>query len=542
MPRTNTLRHQGLTKLLVTLQLKLLWRSLRSNTSAMVMAGILLFYGSIGIAFFLFSFSTEFLNGEHQALPGIIAFGILIYLIAAVMYPAGETQITPEALSPYPISVRELAPRLMLLQLLQVRSVLVIISTTATLVLTIVLSISQGLFSWPLLIGAIVIMIASAFLTLGLGEVLVGSLTSTSTASTVKDKRSYLSIGAMLLLFVLYLKVVADPQSSFLSFSKIGAILQWTPLGAPGLSIVGILNGQYGHAAYGTILTLATVCAIVIVFYWNTARHLIAPLAVETTRSTHTSGAKQRKLLLPGLPATPGSAIFSRSLRNILHDSRQNTQLFMLGAMSMVFFYFGFSQSAAFGFSGVFVLVYVTATLAMNDYGYDGPANWIHLTSSVPARVLVPARHFASVVIPYTYACIYLLATVALFEPKVAIMVIGHGIAACLVGGSIGLLLSTYNPFPTATPGTNPFHDRSGASGSALFNALILLFAIWPPLIPGIALGIYAIITGKTVFIAVSIIVSLIIVLAFYAFAMKLAIRRVEGHYPEIFAKVRTFI
>ena len=114
----------------------------------------------------------------------------------------------------------------------------------------------------------------------------------------------------------------------------------------------------------------------------------------------------------------------------------------------------------------------------------------------------------------------------------------GAAITAC----GISLFLSVRNPYPTAKPGTNPWQDRSGFSVSAFISAFAGIFLAWIPMLPGILGLTYGYKNDMIAVEIIGVILILAVPIAAYLLVMRYAIRYLDNHYPEIFAKVRSYV
>src|SRR5699024_639304 len=101
-------------------------------------------------------------------------------------------------------------------------------------------------------------------------------------------------------------------------------------------------------------------------------------------------------LTLPFVPHTPAGIEFARSLRYVFRDNRLLLSVLVLPIVVIVLMV----QSTAQGISEIsYIAVVMSALLAgsiaVKDFGYDGPAMWVKMVASVPTSRLLLARHWA---------------------------------------------------------------------------------------------------------------------------------------------------
>ena len=144
--------------------------------------------------------------------------------------------------------------------------------------------------------------------------------------------------------------------------------------------------------------------------------------------------------------------------------------------------------------------------------------------------------------IGYLFLIAYLIAMNILANNHVlALILTPCFLGLAMSGGAVGVMLSSYNPFPVAKPGTNPWQDKSSFSAGALISSFASLLIGWIPSAPGVALVLIGHSTGMIWLTAVGMIVAIALPATLYFFAIKAAAKRVTVHYPEIFERVRSF-
>lgn len=530
-----------MTRTLLKLQFVLWGRSLRKNPSSMIMSVLVFVYALLGL--FSIGAMTAFAmhEGAYAAVAGAVGVGTLAYLLASVMMPSGESQLSPESFAIYPIRAKELIGGFALAAIAQSRGVAALICTIGTTLLVFVPLIIDGK-GW--LIAVIIpAMILQFLITIVLGLCLTTALGGTSTRAS-KERMTIIGTFLAFIGYFAFMAMINSDSSGNMNLGQLGRYIMWTPLGAAGGVISGAADGN-AVTALGCLLIAALTFGIALWFWLRgVANQLEAPLesVQKTNKRKEKAATTGVPLLLPGLRYGLGAMIYSRALVYSRRDSRLLGSFLLMPVFSIYFLYMGAVQQPGTEYLGAFVVALLGSALAANDFGYDGPANWLHISANVPARTLVPARHFASMTIGYLFLIAYLIAMNILANNHVlALILTPCFLGLAMSGGAVGVMLSSYNPFPVAKPGTNPWQDKSSFSAGALISSFASLLIGWIPSAPGVALVLIGHTTGMIWLTAVGMIVAIALPAILYFFAIKAATKRVTVHYPEIFERVRSF-
>ncbi|AKK06208.1 hypothetical protein CMUST_09460 [Corynebacterium mustelae] len=535
----------SLTRTLIRLNGLLWWRSFKANVSSIVVNLLILVYGAFGLIAITAIMGFEMLDGNLGALAGAVGLGATCYVFLAVMMPAGEGQVMPESLATFPVSTRQIMPGLMLIQLLQTRGFLALLCTFVTTVATCIVWSALG-FGVLHMIIVVFSMLLSLAIVFSLAES-VAILLSNASNTKRKDRKAIIGFVAFFVMWIAYMAVINSSDSRS-SLSTYGQYLQWSPLASSAGIVRFAAEGNWLNALACFGITIATLLVTVTVWWRSTNYRLANPLGGQSSTGNQHRGvaAKSagagRSLLLPGLAYTPRNMVLSRAVRYIKRDTRQIIALAMLPMMAVYFLVMDWRFGGSTVLLGVVLIAIFSSINAANDFGFDGPANWLHLTSNITAKDLLLGRHWGSV-LPTVMAswCFFLLVAVLKPIPETYLII---GIALGLQATSLGVsvFLTVYNPFPTARPGTSPWQDRSGFSAGAFISSFAGIFLAWIPLIPGIGLTIYGYVQGFMWAQVVGVILTISLGLGFYAMMLRVAINRLASHYPEIFAKVRRYV
>ncbi|BAU96352.1 ABC transporter permease [Corynebacterium suranareeae] len=525
-----------MTKTLLKLQLMLWGRTIKGNRASLVMMlmiSIYSFFGLIGFSLLL-GFSLE--QDQFGILAGIVTIGMLAYCVVAFMWPSGEGQLDPRVFATMPLEAKQLLPGFAISTLMQSRGITAVV---CTLVTTIVAAIFMPPSSWPILV---VMMLVSLITTLLLGE-LLGAVASGSSSSVSKDRKTVLTSVVFIVFILGYnLLIGADAMSRI---NVIGTYTKWTPLAAGAGAAEAFAAGLWLEAGILTVLALGYVTAGVWLWLRLINQALTAPLdqGGRGKNAKKTTDDGKKALFIPGVPWSVGGAIFSRSLRYLVKDSRLLGSLIVFPMLGLLFIFQSFTVEFFMIYVGLIMMAVFAGSIATNDFGYDGPASWLNIVSGVKAKTILLPRHWASMLPGGISLVAYIILTIVLAENKTTAVLLSFiGLGIFISGAAVALFVSTFNPYPTSKPGTNPWGDRSGYSGAAFIGAFAALFLGWIPTIPTIALGVFGLVSGQMWMVVLAEVLAVILPAAVYVATAKMCIAKVEKNLPEIFDKVKTHV
>jgi len=483
------------------------------------MAVLVFLYALIGIASFALTIWMLDPADRHWGWAGVFAIGTLGYVAVMVVIPSGEGQLRPADFAALPVSARDLLPAMAAATVLSTRGITAVVATLITTALAV-------WFSGPvwLLIAPLTLVV-----TLLLGEVV---RTFSSGAGRVSSERMNVLSGVLVIVMIFGFNMLISYGTENIPLNRIGGWLAWTPVGAAGGVIAALIDAAFlTAAAHLTILALTVALGA---WWWRRVigRRLIAPLDEVTREDT---GDRTEGVLLPGLPYTPTAMIYSRGLRYFRRDPRMTGAIAVFPLVVIILLIQGFNDDTLL-FFGMAFMALTSAAVAANDYGYDGPAGWTHLVTPVPARSLVLGRHLAQLTPMLVLLTLFDAAALLIADDTArAVLVAGLSLGMLISVAAFALLLSTFNPYPTAQPGTSPWADKSGFSGAAFVAAFGSLLIGWIPAAPGAALAF----AGWPV---PGVLLALAVPAVVYWFALRAAVHRVERHLPEIYAKVSRWV
>ncbi|GAB3702642.1 hypothetical protein [Corynebacterium nasicanis] len=506
-----------MTSLLLRLHRTLWRRSFTDNSAALIMAVLIAIYALIGLV--SLTLSVWMLDPADRAwgIVGMTGLGVLAYVAVGVVIPSGESQLRAADFATLPLSERELLPAMGWATLLTSRGLIAAVSTV----------LATGVAVWLSGWWWIVVMPLVLVMTLLLGEL---ARMASSGGGRVSSERMNILSGVLVIVMIFGFNMLMSFGLENVPLDRIGRLLAWTPVGAPAALGAAHHPGAFlGHLAV-TALTVALG-----VWWWRRviARRLDAPLDA-VTREEVTQ--RREQVLLPGLPYSAGTMIYSRGVRYFRRDPRMVGAIASFPVIALVLLVQGVLVDDSTLYIGMVLLALMSGALASNDFGYDGPAGWSHIVSGVPARTLLLARHLAQLTPMLVLVLVVDVAAVLLAENTTRaalVAVVSLGLLVSVAG--LALLLNTHNPFPTARPGTSPWADKSGFSGAAFVAAFGSLLLGWIPAAPGAALVAFG-------WVVPGLLLALALPAAFYWLCLRVAQRRVETHLPEIYDKVSRWV
>ncbi|MDO4631424.1 MAG: hypothetical protein Q4A82_03955 [Corynebacterium sp.] len=545
----------SLMRTLIKLHFTLWVRAMKANKSTIVINCFFVFYTIMGMLSVGVTLGMELADGHYTALSGAVAIGTFAYVMAAVMIPSGEGQLSPESFATMPLTTKQLMPSFILVQILQIRGFLAVFCTTITTIIVAACLLNRGASILTILL-LIIAMILSLMVVIVLAESLAVLLAGNpNKSSSGKNLRVFLAFGSFIVGWLLYTMVFENNLSNAngtQNLATYGTYLQWSPFASAAGFATFSAQGQWLPATACLGITLATLGIGMSIWWYFTQKRLIAPLGNnKQIRSAHhnnaNSNAEERRkatktVILPGLPYTPTSAIYSRAIRYIPRDARQLIAIAMPPVMLLYFIITSWRQETPFMLIiGIIVIAIMSGMNATNDYGTDGPANWLHLSAGIPAKNIVLGRHLASITPAALTNIISYIITLTLFFSHELLLAVFIATGAAITIFGISLFLSVRNPYPMSPPGTNPWQDKSGFSTSAFISAFAGLLLSWIPLAPGIVAILYGNANDNLPIEITGVALALIIPTVLYLIVIRFAIRYVDKCYPEMFNKVRSY-
>ncbi|PWH07846.1 hypothetical protein DEO23_04365 [Brachybacterium endophyticum] len=316
--------------------------------------------------------------------------------------------------------------------------------------------------------------------------------------------------------------------------SRIGA---WTPLGALFAVPVDLAEGSVLPALVRALIGAATI--VVVWLWWRRSLDLAMRSALVGDAS---SGDAKVSALVPRLArSTPFGAVMGRSLRYWRRDSRYFASIVIMPVMLAFFVCMGLvnPDSRATSYMGVLLVGAISGITLANEVGFDGPAGWVNITAGVPARANLRGRVAAMALFTTPFLLLAAIAVPLLMGGAQFILPLVLGTLGLTVGGwGVSSLIGTLMPYPTAAPGTNPMKDRSSSSASAMVAMLAATAGVFVPQLPALGIAIWGLVAQAPMIVLAAGMLSLAIGIIVLVFGLRLAEKRLESGYVDLFQRV----
>lgn len=528
-----------MTSTLFSLHRTLWWRSVSSNPATLMMGLMMLIYGAIGLLSIAAMAYADITTPGHgyQALTVGVAGGMLIYILLAVFMPAGENQLSPTTLGALPLTPREVLPGLLLSSLLTTRAIMsVVFSLVYAIIGSIFLILTgPGWAAVPFVVG----MVLSCATTIIFGEC-VGQLGS----AIADSQKSRTQIAAMVVMGLLVFGILQAQSvlESLPPLHTVGEIGAWTPFGAGVGWALALADGHILTALAQLLIAVGSLVLLV----WAWSRQIGGLMRNPGTGgdvASEVTGKGVSKLELGAWSySSPAAMEYSRALRYLTRDKRQTGMLYTMPLFGVLTLYQLWKGD---DFTAYFMLCFsaiVLSSLLANDYGFDGPSNWVHMVAPVAPRTILHARHLAHVTIPLI-GFVLLAVVVLVFSDNFTLGMLCTAVAlgVFISTAAVGLGLTVLNPYPLSAPGQNRWNDKSGYSAGAFFTAFVGMMLVWVPALPGIVVSALSYERGGWLLYA-AVIVSLLVPSLVYAAVWRFAGKRAQERTPEIYATVNRYV
>lgn len=468
-------------KTLLHLQLKLLFRTYKSSPQKLLFHGVAMIVVLATLVDFASTKVTENLMEQLVLLTAVGNVGFLIYVITL---PDADLLVNPRTLSPVPLKTRELSVSLVGVNFINPKTLLVLVSTSVSILITLVKNGPTAEVKMVLVLGLLLNLVFLPALGSGLSSALASF--ESPTAKTIMQIVASFSIVGLMAGYFYFAKALNNLSEISSSASTVASYL------AGPLGVIRLLEtGQPGKGALMAIVVVA-VCAIslftVAMDIFKTARH---PYSANRGGSVMSSGTSEN-FLLPGLPATPWAAEFTRAFRYSFRDSRQLLSwLIMMPVLVAIWFFAKYTGNEYY-----FILVPILGALLLgmnscNPFGYDGGGLWQTLSSLILRKEWLLARYLGTSVPQVLIFLASVLGFVLLstYDTYTKVVVVVVSIVIHILGFLIAAYMGVRNAFPTARPGTSPWNDPSGYSVASYIALMLIGVGSIICVIPGILLS-----------------------------------------------------
>lgn len=429
-----------------------------------------------------------FENLEAATVVMILGGSLLVlgWLVGPIVIAGLESTVDAVRLAPFPLTRRQVMLALAGTGVTGIPGIVTTLAVLATLIVWV---------RWPVAAVAAVPTVLIGVLTCVLASRLMGEL-----SGGLGGRRGREIVGTVVLVALIMTGPILTGIFALLDqaggdlwtrLQQAASILAWTPLGAAWSVAPSVAAGQWLPALVSTLIAVATVAVLWIV--WDR----VIEASTSSPRQRATRAVAAGKLGLFGVMPTGGvGATWARSLSGWLRDPRYLRQLIVIPLFPVLFAFTGGVDGFMFLVSPVLAAL-VMAAVSYADISYDGSAFGTTLATGIAGRADRWGRVLGA-------ACVGV--------PLIVVMTVATALLAgdaehlpAVLGAALGILLAGYGAcavssalivVPVPAPGDSPFKSTPGQ------NSVVglLVFAVWGAVLvlgaPAIVLAIVNAVTG----------------------------------------------
>jgi ABC-2 type transport system permease protein len=364
---------------------------------------------------------------------------------------------------------------------------------------------------------------------------------ATATLSDLLRRRrgqeiALMAVVGLTLLPTLFAVTVAESASTDLdiagALSQVAAIVQWTPWGALGRSVVSLGAGEWLVATAGFSYGLAATFGAYALFS-RSLRRMALNAPSEVVARSGRAGSRLLPKRIP-LPATPVGAVAAKELLSIRRDVRMRSQLF--GGVVAIVVLGVVGGSVVVGtifapFLSVLAVFILVTAVTPNQLGYDGGSFWGYMTMAPDLGTVIRGKNlgWAVVCVPLSVS-LALIGAVASGRWVYVPAALFGSVVVALIWLGVGNITSIFGAF--RLPETNLFGSRNVSGGAFVATMIGITVSGLLTLPPLLAVGVPAFLSQPlwaTVAAAASV--------AYAALVYRVAVRRAA-----VFAHDRRFV
>lgn len=574
---TRSASHPSTTKTIIALHSKLWWRSFSTNIVAMVFS-IFMVLCAIGLTLGMAVAAYDKLatHDDPSMFVLLMALGSFLYLFMSIAFSGTENPLEPEHFGALPLRFKDIVPGMVITSLI---SSLGVISVVNTFIMgfagTIGFSAANHTVAaivWPLAC------IAQLLVTVVIGEschaMLARLMHHRGWRELITTLTSIFFIAGVIAPSLLSEALGRVPTDIFLNLSR------WSPFGAAASAAADLASSPGWGSSLRAIACLLVwgVPALIFIGLWTRAvkAGFRNPIhsgeglrgragARRKAEAKHNAGQHARTPdahspiqnqtdLRPPLtnwlaPHNQWGAIFSRALLYWRRDSRLIYSSLTLPLLSVVYIVLGMTGNDTMIWFSLWFAAFAAIQVLSNVYGYDGPANWLHIAAGVQGKTMVTARIAVGFLLTFTL-WMFNNIVIGFYTSFSATWFVNSilSFGALLGALALGSYLSVTNPYPTSPPGINPMRDRSGGGSAAfvaIFGGTLTLGGLSLPGGIMLAIGSSNLPTNSIAEIHPLGWAGMVVHFAIMGFVVWLGIRqasrRLDTTWPKIFNKVRAW-
>ncbi|MFE5777186.1 hypothetical protein [Brachybacterium sp. NPDC056505] len=539
---------------LVRLLMRLKWilwrRSFRKNVGKIVGTVFGGLYGLGGMATLVaLVVATVVMDADGSVFPTAVrALGtvlVLVWLLLPLFAFGVDDSLDPRKLALYPRTARELQPGMLAAGAISLPTLFTVLGVAITSVGVIIWAAMHATGPIWMVLAIIALVpahLAGIVLCLLLPRAVLAHQASRSSSRRGREVGGVIGIVVMLgALYGISLLGQSLDGANISLWSKVLAtgaqIGAWTPFGALFSVPVDLAQGAVLPA-----LVRAVIGAATIVLVWLWWRRSIDLAMREALVGDASSGSAKVSALVPRFVRSSAfGAVMGRSLRYWRRDSRYLASVVIMPVMLVFFVAMGLinENNRVTPFMGVLLVAAISGITLANEIGFDGPAGWVNITAGVPARANLRGRIAAMAVFTVPFLVLAaIVVPILMGRPDLVPMILLGALGLTMGGWGASSLIGTIMPYPTAAPGTNPMKDRSSSNASAMLAMGLATAAVFVPQLPAVGVAIWGLVVDGPMILIGAGVLSLVIGVVVLLVGLRLAERRLEAHYVDVFQRV----
>ncbi|WP_246482834.1 hypothetical protein [Brachybacterium halotolerans] len=545
-----SVRGMALVRLLMRLKWILWRRSFRKNVGKIVGTVFGGLYGLGGMATLVaLVVATVVMDADGSVFPTAVrALGtalVLVWLLLPLFAFGVDDSLDPRKLALYPRTARELQPGMLAAGAISLPTLFTVLGVAITSVGVIIWAAMHAAGPIWMVLAIIALVpahLAGIVLCLLLPRAVLAHQASRSSSRRGREVGGVIGIVVMLgALYGISLLGQSLDGANISLWSKVLAtgaqIGAWTPFGALLSVPVDLAQGAVLPA-----LVRAVIGAATIVLMWLWWRRSIDLAMREALVGDASSGSAKVSALVPRFVRSSAfGAVMGRSLRYWRRDSRYLASVVIMPVMLVFFVAMGLinENNRVTPFIGVLLVAAISGITLANEIGFDGPAGWVNITAGVPARANLRGRIAAMAVFTVPFLVLAaIVIPILMGRPDLVPMILLGALGLMMGGWGASSLIGTIMPYPTAAPGTNPMKDRSSSNASAMLAMGLATAAVFVPQLPAVGVAIWGLVVDGPMILIGAGVLSLVIGVVVLLVGLRLAERRLEAHYVDVFQRV----
>lgn len=467
----------------------------------------------------------------RSATVGLTSTILLGWIVMPLLAFGSDATLDPARFALLPLSARRLRPGLLVAGLISVPGLL----SALALLGTALAWFGYGVV--PAVLGVLM-----AVLSIGTAFLLARTLT-TAFASALSSRR-FKDVGAVLLAIVaatfgigmnrLSTGASENPDQAEEAMRTGGQLLGWTPLGWAAAVPGDAAAGHWVAAALRLVLALALVGVL-----WTAWGRLLERSLTHVSESdggdVRAGSGRIERLYGTG----PTGAVAGRCLRYWRRDPRYLASVVSMAILPVILAVSIAGSGGGTALLGVPVLMALMSGPSLtSDLAYDHSALWTHVVTGVPGRADRLGRALALGTVQFPMVLVSLLAVMLLSGRwDLLLGVLAACVAAGLAGLAVGLLLGAVEPGKAPAPGESPF---GSSAGGGVVTILIYLGSILGAALLALPICLPLLLLPSTVLIqGLFLLLALVWGAGLLTLSVRLAGRRLDTHWPELFGMVR---